>query len=77
MNKSDQPRTDSEANRRYRIGVDIGGTFTDFVMLDTAIRMRCSTRKLLTTPDDPSRAVLMGLAALMKQHRGRPREVST
>ena len=38
---------------RWRIGFDIGGTFTDFILLDTqqnAIRLH----KCLTTPDDPS-----------------------
>ncbi|MCB9155244.1 MAG: hydantoinase/oxoprolinase family protein [Caldilineae bacterium] len=43
-----------------RIGIDIGGTFTDFVLWDEqagALR----TFKLLSTPDDPARAVLLGL----------------
>jgi N-methylhydantoinase A len=47
----------------YRIGVDIGGTFTDFALFDRAGgRMR--VHKRLTTPDDPSRAVLDGIAAM-------------
>ena len=41
----------------YRIGVDIGGTFTDFVLVDEAIgTMRFA--KELTSPHDPSEAVL-------------------
>ena len=41
-----------------RIGVDTGGTFTDFVFWDgDAVR----TGKVRSTPDDPSRAVLEGL----------------
>ncbi|HKJ84032.1 MAG TPA: hydantoinase/oxoprolinase family protein [Mariprofundaceae bacterium] len=40
------------------IGVDTGGTFTDFVALDGA---RLRFHKVLSTPDDPSRAILMGI----------------
>lgn len=45
---------------RFRVGVDIGGTFTDFTVLDTeggAIQVA----KRLTTPQAPERAVLGGL----------------
>ncbi|MBM3524264.1 MAG: hydantoinase/oxoprolinase family protein, partial [Alphaproteobacteria bacterium] len=50
---------------RYRIGFDIGGTFTDFILHDGssgAIRLY----KCLTTPDDPSRGALEGLEALAR-----------
>ncbi|MGE0697598.1 MAG: hydantoinase/oxoprolinase family protein [Hyphomicrobiaceae bacterium] len=46
-----------------RIGVDIGGTFTDFA-LHEGLRRRLAIHKRLTTPDDPSRAVIEGVAAL-------------
>jgi len=49
---------------RFRIGVDIGGTFTDFVMLDVE-RGVLLNEKLLTTPADPSRAVLEGIRRLL------------
>ncbi|MGE0311511.1 MAG: hydantoinase/oxoprolinase family protein [Lautropia sp.] len=52
---------------RYRIGIDIGGTFTDFVLLDTSTGTMVN-EKLLTTPDDPSRAVLAGLARLVRDN---------
>jgi N-methylhydantoinase A len=43
------------------VGVDTGGTFTDFILFDgRGIR----THKVLSTPDDPSRAVLQGLREL-------------
>jgi N-methylhydantoinase A len=45
-----------------RLGVDIGGTFTDFVWLDAAGRIRLHKR--LTTPDDPARSVVEGAAEL-------------
>jgi len=41
-----------------RIGVDTGGTFTDFVFLD---RGRVQLKKLPSTPLDPARAILTGL----------------
>lgn len=44
-----------------RIGVDTGGTFTDFVAhIDGQLR----TAKVLSTPDDPSRAIIEGLEQL-------------
>jgi len=54
--------------RPYRIGVDIGGTFTDFVVLDTRSG-RLEGFKLLTSVDDPSRAVFEGLD-LIRDRRG-------
>jgi len=50
------------SDRPYRLGVDVGGTFTDFVLLDEndgAIRIA----KSLTTPADPSVGVFTGLRA--------------
>src|SRR4051812_49336522 len=44
----------------WRIGVDIGGTFTDVVLVDEASG-RIGLVKLLTTSDDFSRAVVAGL----------------
>jgi N-methylhydantoinase A len=44
-----------------RVGIDIGGTFTDFALLrDDAVVLE----KTLSTPDDPSRAVMTGLEKL-------------
>ena len=48
----------------YRLGVDIGGTFTDFALFDEA-KAEMFIHKQLTTPDDPSRAVLEGCAHLL------------
>ncbi|MEQ9124839.1 MAG: hydantoinase/oxoprolinase N-terminal domain-containing protein, partial [Alphaproteobacteria bacterium] len=45
---------------RYSLGIDIGGTFTDVVVYDHD-RERQFSRKLLTTHDDPARAVLDGV----------------
>ena len=45
---------------RYRVTVDTGGTFSDFVTLveDTG---ELSITKIASTPDDPSRAILQGI----------------
>jgi len=51
---------------RYRIGVDIGGTFTDFVMEDIE-RGTLTLGKTLTTPADPSDAVIDGLERLLAE----------
>jgi N-methylhydantoinase A len=48
---------------RYRVTVDTGGTFSDFVYLDEASG-QVSITKVASTPDDPSRAILQGIEAL-------------
>ncbi|QBY56197.1 hydantoinase/oxoprolinase family protein [Cupriavidus oxalaticus] len=53
-------------NKTTRIGVDIGGTFTDFVLHDEA-RGLTWTGKRLTTPEAPSRAILEGIERLMSE----------
>lgn len=45
----------------WRIGVDIGGTFTDVAMVEEATG-RIAVAKVLTTPGDFSQGVLAGLA---------------
>ncbi|MBV8990127.1 MAG: hydantoinase/oxoprolinase family protein, partial [Solirubrobacterales bacterium] len=45
---------------RYRAAMDIGGTFTDFVVVDDDERLT-TTGKTSTTPDNPERGVLEGL----------------
>ncbi|MFI5033136.1 MAG: hydantoinase/oxoprolinase N-terminal domain-containing protein, partial [Reyranellales bacterium] len=49
------------------IGVDVGGTFTDLVYADTEAG-RTGVHKVSTTPDDPSRGVVTGLAALCDKY---------
>ena len=50
----------------YRLGVDIGGTFTDFALFDEG-GSRIAVHKVLTTPADPSVAVLEGAADLLER----------
>jgi N-methylhydantoinase A len=49
-----------------RLGVDVGGTFTDLVLHDPG-RNLVHTGKLLTTPDDPSEAVVGGIQRLLRE----------
>ena len=60
---------------RYRLGVDIGGTFTDLVLLDEASG-RLLVGKVLTTPRDPAAAVLEGIRQLLARHTVAPEAVS-
>jgi N-methylhydantoinase A len=53
----------------YRLGVDIGGTFTDLVIQDATSGM-IQTLKVPSTPDDPSEAVLNAI-----RQAGDPREL--
>jgi N-methylhydantoinase A/oxoprolinase/acetone carboxylase beta subunit len=48
------------------IGVDVGGTFTDIVFADTDTGQTV-THKVPTTPDDPSRGVVAGIAELCER----------
>ena len=54
----------------YRVGVDVGGTFTD-ILVETGSGGVLAAFKVPSTPDDPSRAVLSGLAALPESVRAR------
>ncbi len=45
---------------KYRVAVDVGGTFTDLVILNEADG-RIQTLKVSSTPHDPSEAVLTGV----------------
>lgn len=51
----------------YSLGVDIGGTFTDIVVYDHTSNRKLH-RKILTTHDDLSRAVIDGVAHLLEAH---------
>ncbi|MFP4273719.1 MAG: hydantoinase/oxoprolinase family protein [Paracoccaceae bacterium] len=49
----------------YRLGIDAGGTFTDFVLADRAGDVRIF--KTLSTPSDPTEAIRNGLALISEE----------
>ena len=60
---SSEPGLGSQA---IRIGVDVGGTFTDIVAIDPAGQR--TVLKLPTTTEDPSAGVMEGIDRLMSSH---------
>ncbi len=56
---------------RFKIGIDVGGTFTDLILYDSKTR-KSHVAKVLTTTNEPERAILAGLRDLCIK----PREVS-
>ncbi len=51
----------TDSPTRYQIGIDVGGTFTDFLLSGGGAGR---IFKILSTPDDPSDAVMAGLAEI-------------
>ena len=58
----------------YRLGVDIGGTFTDIVLLGEDGTVE--TKKVLSTPDDYSRAIEDGIQRLLAETGIAPGDIS-
>jgi len=59
----------------YRIGFDVGGTFTDFTLHDVASGA-LHHFKVPTSPADPSEGIADGLNALLSRHGIAPQEIS-
>ena len=57
------------SDKIYRLGCDIGGTFTDFVLLDDETG-EIQINKILTTPRDPSDAVEEGIKKMQRRNPG-------
>src|SRR5579859_988659 len=60
----------------WRIGVDIGGTFIDFCLLDENSGALHSL-KVLTTPEEPGHEVIEGLGLLRQRYGVEPSEVAS
>jgi len=58
----------------YRLGIDIGGTFTDVVLLAGDGTMH--TRKVLSTPDDYARGVIEGALSVLEETGVAPGDVT-
>ncbi len=54
----------------YRVAMDIGGTFTDFVIFDEGKDGETSSGKVLTTPANPAEGVLAGLRQFIPELTG-------
>src|SRR6185503_10864566 len=65
---------DKNGAMSWRIGVDIGGTFTDVVLADEASGA-VAVVKVSTTPRDFAQGVVDGLRAAMRTHGVAPAEV--
>lgn len=50
----------------YKIGIDVGGTFTDFLL--TSRDGQSEIYKVLSTPEDPSLGLLNGLSEMAEAH---------
>jgi len=59
----------------YRVGVDIGGTFADFCVLDEATGA-LSTLKVLSTPATPGAEVIAGLEGAERRFGIAPEEIA-
>jgi N-methylhydantoinase A len=57
----------------YRIAVDIGGTFTDIVLM--ARSGKIATHKTLTTPEDFGRGIAAGISRVLEAVGAKPAEV--
>ena len=58
----------------YRVGVDIGGTFTDFCVFDEQTR-DLHTLKVLSTPDRPGAEMVDGLTEIQRRYGVAPETV--
>lgn len=59
----------------YRVGVDIGGSFTDFAVLNEQTQ-QIHTLKVLSRPDQPGSEILTGLAQLQQRDAIEPSDIS-
>lgn len=60
---------------RFRIGIDIGGTFTDIVSVDTASGAMQVT-KVASTPSNPAIGLVRGINEILAASGGTPRDIA-
>ena len=65
----------NESRTKYRVGVDVGGTFTDLYLLDEASG-NAVRHKLPSSPDRPHRAPITGLVEILEMAGAEPAEVA-
>jgi len=59
----------------YRLGVDVGGTFTDFLLINEEDGSTF-TAKVPSTPEDSSIGVLNGVSKICEQNNIDPAEIT-
>ena len=59
----------------YRVGVDVGGTFTDFCAFDESTN-ELHTLKVLSTPEEPGAEVIEGIAVLRDRYGVAPESIT-
>ena len=59
----------------YRVGVDIGGSFTDFAVYDDESRT-ISSMKVFSRPDEPGSEVIAGIRMLGERYGIRPNQIN-
>jgi N-methylhydantoinase A len=59
----------------YRLGVDVGGTFTDLLLINES-NGETHTAKVLSTPDDSSIGVLNGIARICEESGIDPKKIN-
>ena len=64
----------SELAARYRLGVDIGGTFTDVLLFDD-MSGALTSLKVPSNRQDPEQAIIAGLESLRDRHHVEPAHI--
>ena len=62
-------------NEKFKLGVDIGGTFTDLVLINLDDETLFD-EKVLTTPNDPSLGVISGIKNILEKNNISPKQLS-
>jgi len=65
----------SERRMKYRVGVDIGGSFTDFAILDQTTS-EVKTLKVFSRPDQPGAEVLEGITVACERYHIKPADIA-
>jgi len=70
-----QTQNQSSSGGGLRLGVDVGGTFTDLLLLDEA-GGKSYTAKVPSTPEDSSKGVLNGIERLCREASINPEDIT-
>ena len=63
------------SNKRYRAGIDVGGTFTDIVLVEESTG-EIKTIKVPTVPGDPSQGCMNGVDKALELYGIEPDQLS-